>query len=108
METRSAKIIVFSATVMLAAGAARAQDVKVGKAIARVWCSNCHLVDPQEQRTARDGVPTFLAIARMKSTTEMSLAAFLKTPHGGLPDSTLSRTEIQDVTGYILSLRQSP
>jgi hypothetical protein len=44
----------------------------------------------------------------MKSTTEMSLAAFLKTPHGGLPDSTLSRTEIQDVTGYILSLRQSP
>jgi len=49
---------------MLAAGAARAQDVKVGKAIARVWCSNCHLVDPQEQRTARDGVPTFLASAR--------------------------------------------
>jgi hypothetical protein len=35
----------------------------------------------------------------MKSTTEMSLAAF-----GGLPD--FSRK--QDVTGYILSLRQLP
>jgi mono/diheme cytochrome c family protein len=108
MQTRSTRIIVFSATAMLAAGAARAQDVKVGKAIAQVWCSNCHLVDPQQQRTARDGVPTFLAIARMKSTTEMSLVASLKAPHGGMPDSTLSRREIQDVSAYILSLRQLP
>jgi mono/diheme cytochrome c family protein len=108
MQTRSTRIIVFIAAAMLATGAARAQDVKVGKAIARVWCSNCHLVDPQEQRTARDGVPTFLAIARMKSTTEISLAAFLKAPHGGMPDATLSRKEIQDVSAYIVSLGQLP
>jgi mono/diheme cytochrome c family protein len=42
----------------------------------------------------------------MKSTTEMSLAAFLTTPHGRMPNFSLSRAEIRDVSAYILSLRQ--
>lgn len=102
------RISLFIATAMLAAGAAHAQDIPAGKTIAKVWCSNCHSVDPQEKTTIRDGVPTFLSIARMQSTTEISLAAFLTTPHGSMPNLTLSRKEIQDVFAYILSLRTQP
>ena len=108
MRTPRPRIILFIAIATLAAGAAHAQDIPAGKTIAKVWCSNCHSVDPQEKTTVRDGVPTFLSIAQMPSTTEMSLAAFLTTPHGGMPNLTLSRKEIRDVSSYILSLRAKP
>jgi mono/diheme cytochrome c family protein len=106
METRSTKIILFFAAAFLAAGTARAQDIANGKVIAHVWCSNCHRVDPEEQRAVRYTTPTFSSIALMNSTTRLSLAAFLSTPHGGMPDLTLSRKEIRDVSAYILSLRK--
>ena len=93
-------MIVFATTAMLSAGAASAQNIPAGKAIAQVWCSNCHRVDPQEKTAAQDAVPTFLSIAQMKSTTEMSLAAFLTRPHGATPN--------RDVSAYILSLRKRP
>lgn len=106
MHTSSAKIIALVSIAILAAGAARAQNIAAGKGIAQVWCSNCHGVDPQDQKAVRGEVPTLLEIARMKSTTETSLAAFLTTPHGGMPNLTLSRKEISDLSAYILSLRK--
>ena len=42
----------------------------------------------------------------MKSTTPMSLRAFLQTPHSRMPDLRLSRDEIDNLTAYILSLRR--
>jgi mono/diheme cytochrome c family protein len=91
MQPPRPRMNLFIATAMLAAGVAHAQDIPAGKKIAQVWCSNCHSVDPQEKTTVRDGVPSFLSIAQMGSTTEMSLAAFLTTPHGSMPNLTLSR-----------------
>jgi mono/diheme cytochrome c family protein len=110
MRTQWARIVLFIAAALLATGAARAQDILTGKGIAQVWCSDCHLVDPREHKSGRDSAPTFLSVARMKSTTEASLAAFLSTPHGRgrMPDLVLNREEIQDVSAYILSLRQLP
>ena len=110
MRTQWARIILFIAAALLAASAALAQDILTGKGIAQLWCSDCHLVDPQERKSGRNSAPTFLSIARMKSTTEASLAAFLSTPHGrrGMPDLVLNREEIQDISAYILSLRKLP
>jgi mono/diheme cytochrome c family protein len=107
MQTRWVRIL-FVAVALVAAGAARAQDMAAGRRIAEVSCSNCHLVNSSEQKAGSDAVPTFSSIARMKSTTEMSLAAFLSTPHGRMPDLVLSRTEIQNISAYILSLRKLP
>jgi mono/diheme cytochrome c family protein len=107
MKTRWARIILFFAAAILAAGTARAQDVAHGKTMAQVWCSNCHRIFPEKRRTLRDVAPSFSSIARMRSTTEASLAAFLSTTHGGMPDLTLSRKEIRDVSAYILSLRKN-
>jgi len=92
---------------LLAVSTARAHDIADGKVIAQVWCGNCHRVDPADQRVAHDATPSFETIARKKSTTAASVAAFLKTRHRGMPDLTLSRAEIDDVSAYILSLRSA-
>jgi mono/diheme cytochrome c family protein len=73
--------------------------------IASDWCSSCHVVSPASKRGSSNGAPTFTAIAGMKSTTAMVLKVFLQTPHSGMPDVHLSRSEIDDLTAYILSLK---
>ena len=80
-------------------------DAAAGKHLAETWCSTCHVVTPSSQRGTATGVPTFAAIARMPSTTQMSLRAFLQTPHARMPDLHLSHDETYNLIAYILSLR---
>lgn len=87
------------------AAAQQAGDIAAGRHLAETWCSNCHVVGPQESGPAADAAPTFSSIARMPSTTEMSLRAFLRTPHARMPDYHLSPAELDDLVAYILSLR---
>jgi|SRR6185437_9487472 len=82
-------------------------DVAAGAHLAATWCSSCHVVAPSAQTGASTGVPTFAGIARMSSTTPISLRAFLQTPHARMPDLQLSRDETDDLIAYILSLRGS-
>jgi len=93
---------------MAAAGGAAAQqapgDATAGYALAQSWCAGCHFVDQQEMR-AKDAVPSFAAVAAMKSTTELSLQAFLQTNHHNMPDWRLTRQQVDDVVAYILTLR---
>ena len=86
------------------APAASAQDAAAGQRLARRWCSACHEVG--RAPVHNDVSPSFAAIARMPSTTSMSLNAFLSTPHNRMPDYSLTRQEIKDVSAYILSLKQ--
>jgi len=92
------------ATTRAADLAVRTPDLANGKAIAEKWCGHCHMTGPGEKR-AGDAAPTFAAIARMPSTTEMSLRVFLQTPHVRMPDYHLTRDESADLVAYILSLR---
>jgi cytochrome c len=81
-------------------------DAASGRHLAESWCETCHVVTPTPRRGASNGAATFVAIARMKSTTPMSLRAFLQTPHSQMPDLRRSRDEIDNLTAYILSLRR--
>jgi len=87
-------------------GTAYAQSVAAGHSIAEHWCSSCHLVDLRQRKAPNDAIPSFVAVAQMKSTTRLSLAAFLSTSHEPMPNFVLSRQEIADVSAYILSLRK--
>ena len=80
-------------------------DVAAGSHLAATWCSSCHIVGPSAQTGSATGVPTFAAIARMSSTTPISLRAFLQTPHARMPDLHLSRDETDNLIAYIISLR---
>ena len=85
---------------------ALAQDAANGEGIAKTWCSGCHIVDGRVPPIGRtDVIPSFPAIAQMKSTTATSLRVFLSTPHANMPDYNLTQREIRDVSEYILTLR---
>ncbi len=77
-----------------------------GQRLAHQWCANCHAVAPGQRPPAGDAAASFPAIAALPSTTEASLRVFLQTPHAGMPDYRLSRTEMDALVSYILSLRR--
>ena len=74
--------------------------------IAKKWCAGCHVIGPEEGKTASDAAPSFYEIAQLKTTTVPALTAFLSTPHALMPDYSLTRQEIRDVSDYILSLKK--
>jgi len=80
-------------------------DAVQGEALALTWCANCHDVGRTARPATSDAVPGFASIARLPSTTAMSLRVFLLTPHGDMPDYHLGRRELDDVIAYLLSLR---
>ena len=97
-------------TFMLPLGAlnASAQDVAAGETIAKTWCAGCHEVGRGNgPKTGSDAAPpSFVSVAKLSSTTAMSLSAFLSTSHSRMPDYALSRNDIANVSAYILSLRR--
>jgi mono/diheme cytochrome c family protein len=79
-------------------------DIVLGQQLAQQWCSSCHAVDAKPTQ-ANDAAPSFLAIAKMPSTTSLSLQAWLQTPHPVMPNLQLTQPQIDDVLAYILSLK---
>lgn len=92
-------LVVGQAVPAFAAG-----DAREGHALARQWCSECHVVD-DDQTTGSADVPPFAAIARSESLTPEGLAAFLADPHPVMPNLSLSRAQIADLVAYIEGLR---
>ena len=100
MISIAASLLVTPAT----AQTANAQNVAHGRAIAKTWCSACHLVSP-EQTTANPDVPTFSSIALRLPRDADVLAAFIANPHPPMPNLSLSRQDIQDLLAYITTLK---
>jgi mono/diheme cytochrome c family protein len=103
----SLRFLLVMAALLAAAPLARAQgvgDAATGRRVAERWCAACHLID-HDAGSARDATPTFTSIAARPATTVASLHTFLARAHGGMPDFSLSRDDVDNVTAYILSLR---
>ena len=82
-------------------------DPEAGLKLALQNCAQCHVVAGRQAGPVPVGVPTFADVARMPSTTALSLRAFLQTPHPPMPDLALTRRQLEDVVTYILTLRRS-
>ena len=80
-------------------------DAASGRQLAKSWCNTCHSVTPTPQSGVSTGAPTFSAIARTPATTPLSLRVFLQTPPSQMPGLHLSRDEIDNLAGYLPSLR---
>jgi mono/diheme cytochrome c family protein len=97
--------------IALAQGGADRRDAVLqehlaqGRRVAETWCANCHVIGPGARGPVGDAAPPFEAVARMPSTTEMSLRAFLQTPHSRMPDYRLSTQELDGVVAWILALK---
>jgi cytochrome c len=96
----------FPALLVLAAEAAHPvrADVAKGAQIAHQWCANCHVVGANPTAAVPQGPPSFQAVARSGMSPDQ-LRAFLSHPHDAMPDLALTRAEIDDLIGYIESLR---
>ena len=93
------------ALVMVVGLAGALVALVAGRRLAEGWCGNCHVIGPGASGAVSNAVPTFRAVARMPSTTVMSLRAFLRTPHSRMPDIQMSLAPTDDIIAYILGLR---
>ena len=90
--------------LLLTANPALAEHPLQGEAIAKRWCSECHVVS-SEQRQARSDAPSFRSIARRPEFSSRVLAYWLLAPHPPMPDFSLTRTEADSLAHYIASLK---
>ena len=94
--------------VWAASGQASAQDLTgdpaAGASLAREVCAKCHLVAEDQVIDPAIG-PSLLEVAEHPATTELSLRAFLQTPHPTMPNLILSPEETDDIIAYLLALK---
>jgi mono/diheme cytochrome c family protein len=79
-------------------------DAAQGQALSQQWCSQCHGVRPAEA-SVNPKAPAFVAIAAEPSATEYALRTFLRTPHPTMPNFIIKPEDIDDIVGYIISLK---
>lgn len=80
-------------------------DIDNGNKIARTLCTSCHLIGEPANAPVPSDVPTFASIANRPGQTADHISTWLTRPHPPMPNLNLTRMEIRDLTGYILSLR---
>ena len=86
--------------------AAHAQGIDAGRQLAQRYCTQCHAIEGAAPPPGSAAAPPFSAVAAMPSTTELSLRAFLQTPHARMPNLMLSPGDTANVIAFILSLRK--
>ena len=95
-------------TVCAAGGSATAEDLPgdptAGASLARAVCAECHVV-AEDQLVDPGAGPSFFEVAEHPATTEMSLRAFLQTPHATMPNLMLTPEETDDIIAYLLKLK---
>ena len=78
-------------------------DATRGSQFAQQWCASCHVTSGNPIGNIQQGPPSFHTIAGARTADQ--LRAFLLHPHGAMPDLSLTRMEIDDLVGYIETLR---
>lgn len=90
----------------LAGPVTSAPDPFRGKKLAQRLCSNCHLVDSQQQQINAD-VPSFNEVANKAGQTTGSIMAHIVLPKHPMPTIPLTQSELADIAVYIVSMRKS-
>ena len=99
----------FAALTALAFGAAAKDEKKWvadaarGQKLSESLCAACHVVRPDQTRSAAAGVPSFRAMTQMP---KMRILGMLIEPHLPMPNMQLTRNEIADIIAYIDDLRR--
>ena len=79
-------------------------DPMAGQNLADKWCSECHGIRAERVSPNR-AAPTFPELAAEPSITEYSLRALLRSPHETMPHITFTPDQLDDIVGYIMSLK---
>ena len=103
MRCRSPAVVLLSLLLEVANPHSTSADSIKGSQLAQQWCANCHVTGGTSAGNLQQGPPSFFTIAHARTADE--LRAFLSHPHGAMPDLSLTRAEIDDLVGYIETLR---
>jgi cytochrome c len=103
MQCRLPAIIFVSLLLETPATYSSQADTAKGSQLAQQWCAGCHVTSSGRAGNVQEGPPNFPTIARIRTADQ--LRAFLSHPHGAMPDLSLTRAEIDDLVGYIETLR---
>ncbi len=108
--------LAFNALCSVDARASESADVLKGKQLARIACSNCHLVEGDSESPLpmlNESAPRFDDIANRPGTTEISLQKFILTTHWDgetlpmtMPKPDLTKQQIVALSRYVMSLRK--
>jgi mono/diheme cytochrome c family protein len=90
--------------LLVGAGTGYAGDADVGRALARTWCAQCHVVEAA-QKLASDVAPPFAQIANDPTKSTSDIAVWLADPHPPMPNLSLTHVEIDHLVAYIESLK---
>lgn len=99
------------AVVLLILAAADARAAEMGDAArgldyARVYCAECHGVEPAEMVSPFSEVPAFREIANTPGISELALVSFFQTTHPTMPDLVMPSADVRDLIAYFTSLRR--
>lgn len=97
-------VLAFATLMDVAAAQEVRGNIRNGLHLAQHWCGSCHRMTPLEIPDTR-GIATFVEVARLPSTTALSLRAFLYTSHADMPNIQLSSADADDLIAFILSLK---
>ena len=75
----------------------REPDANQGAALARDWCSSCHVVGTGQAGTGTDAAPSFVSVARDPKRGPDFVRGMLAKPHPPMPPLEISRAAIEDI-----------
>ncbi|THK36195.1 cytochrome C [Ensifer sp. MPMI2T] len=100
-------IVLMIAGTIAAVPTAQAQDIHRGRQLALGVCAVCHAVLASQARSPVADAPSFEAVAATPGMTAAALNVWLTAQdHPTMPNIVLSQTDVQDVSAYILNLRE--
>ncbi len=79
-------------------------DPEHGKELAQRLCSNCHLVSSDQAHAVAD-VPSFHEIANMEGQTAGGIMAMIVIPKHPMPVIPITKSELNDLSEYIMTLK---
>ena len=91
-------------SIVLSALTVVSADPIAGKNLADKWWVECHGIRA-DRLSPNLAAPTFPELAAEPSSTEYSLRALLRSPHETMPHITFTPEQMDDIVGYIMSLK---
>jgi mono/diheme cytochrome c family protein len=87
----------------------QAQQIKEGLSLAKFACAHCHAIDKGSARSPNPAAPRFVDIANTPGMSAMQISTALQTaPHRTMPNVRLNSGDLNNLIGYILSLKRAP
>jgi mono/diheme cytochrome c family protein len=106
-KLRIVTALMVSSGCMITTASAQSAAPSLGRKLAETTCAECHQIDADSANPEpRSGAPSFVAIGRMSSMTELAIKVFLQTSHPTMPNIILTPDEMDSIAAYIKSLAQ--